>query len=112
MSSFVNALPMAEIAEFCRRWKILELAVFGSTLRNDFTPSSDVDILIAFSADADWGLLDHVRMKQELQSLLGRDVDLITRRALESSANWLLRNEILKTAKTVLSVPEEAYAAR
>lgn len=110
MNDFVSALPLTDIAEFCRRWKIRELAVFGSVLRDDFRPDSNVDILVAFSADADWGLLDHVRMKQELQLLLGRDVDLITRRALESSANWLLRDDILATARTLFHQPEETYA--
>lgn len=112
MNRLVGAFPMTEIADFCRRWKIQELAVFGSVLRNDFHPGSDVDVLIAFDPDADWGLLDHVRMKQELQSLLGRDVDLFTRRALESSPNWLLRNEILATAQTLFRAPEGAYAPR
>ena len=66
----------AEISEFCRRWQISELALFGSVLRDDFGPESDLDVLITFSPDADWGLLDHYQMQQELERLLGREVDL------------------------------------
>ena len=88
---------------FCRRWKIRELALFGSALRDDFGPHSDVDILVDFDTDADWSLLNHIQMQQELQTLLGRKVYLISRRALEHSGNWLLRREILSTAKVFFS---------
>ncbi|PWH19524.1 MAG: hypothetical protein DDG58_04745 [Ardenticatenia bacterium] len=54
---------MAEIAEFCRRWKIRELAVFGSVLHPDFNVASDVELLVTFEDDAEWGLLDHIRMQ-------------------------------------------------
>ena len=94
-------LPQAEISEFCRRWQVSELALFGSVLRDDFGPESDLDVLITFSPDADWGLLDHYQMEQELVTLLGRDVDLLTRRAVEQSRNWLRRREILSTAQVV-----------
>lgn len=109
MSDFVTTLPIAEIARFCQRWNIEELAVFGSVLRDDFGPDSDVDIIVAFAADADWGLLDHVKMQQELQAILQRDVDLITKRALEKSQNWLRRNEILKTARHLFPQREALY---
>ncbi len=94
---------MAEIAEFCRRWRIREMAVFGSALRADFAPESDIDLLVAFEDDADWSLLDHIRMQQELQALLRRDVDLVTRRAVEKSPNWVRRKEILDTASVIFS---------
>ncbi len=99
-------LPWKEIVEFCRRWKIRQMALFGSSLRDDFRPDSDVDILIEFEDDADWSLLDHAQMQQELQSLVGREIDLITKRALEYSRNWLRRQEILRTAKVIF--PGEA----
>lgn len=102
---------MAEIIGFCRRWKIQELALFGSVLREDFNPDSDIDILVAFGPDADWGLLDHVKMQQELQAILHRDVDLVTRRAVERSANWLRRHEILNTAQILFSERKAMYAA-
>jgi len=94
-------VPQAEISEFCERWQIAELALFGSVLRSDFGPESDLDLLVTFSADASWGLLDHHRMKEELEMLLGREVDLLTRKAVEQSRNWLRRREILSTAQVV-----------
>ncbi len=95
--------PAREIAEFCQRWKVLDLAVFGSALRADFNSDSDIDLLISFSPDADWSLLDHVQMQQELRALFNREVDLISRRALERSPNWLRRQEILGTAQIIFS---------
>jgi predicted nucleotidyltransferase len=59
MSNFVVTIPMDEITKFCQRWKIRELALFGSALRDDFSPDSDLDILVTFDADAEWGLFDH-----------------------------------------------------
>ena len=90
-----------EIAGFCRRWKVSELALFGSALRDDFGPDSDLDLLVTFSPDADWSLLDHIRMQQELADLLGRPVDLVSRRAIERSANPLRRREILSNTRNI-----------
>lgn len=111
MNSFLAALPEPDITKFCERWCIRELSLFGSVLRDDFDPESDVDILVAFKDGADWGLLDHVKMQHELQNILHREVDLVTRRALERSSNWLRRQEILKTAQVVFSYQEVSYAA-
>ena len=88
-------------SEFCTRWRISEFALFGSVLRDDFDAESDLDILVAFAPDADWSLLDHVQMEQELEALLGRKVDLLSRRSVERSRNWLRRREILDTAEVV-----------
>jgi hypothetical protein len=99
-----TAISADEIAKFCRRWKISELALFGSALRDDFGPESDVDILVEFDKDADWSLLDRIQMQRELQTLLGRKVDLVSKRALERSRNWLFRREVLSTAKVFSSV--------
>ena len=87
------------IADFCRRWKISELALFGSVLRDDFRPDSDVDVLVTFAPEADWSLFDHVDMQEELSGILGRKVDLVSRRAIERSANWIRRRAILSTAE-------------
>ena len=89
------------ISDFCQRWRITEFALFGSILRDDFGAESDLDILVAFAPDADWSLLDHVKMEQELEALLGRKVDLLSRRSVERSHNWLRRKEILDTAEVV-----------
>ena len=94
-------LPPDRLAEFCRRRRVTELALFGSALREDFRPDSDVDLLVTFDEDAPWGIFDIVRMKDELAAMLGRPVDLIERRAIERSRNWIRRREILGTARPV-----------
>lgn len=98
-----------KVEQFCKRWKIREIALFGSALRQDFDEESDLDFLVTFEADADWSLLDHVRMQQELESLFGREVDLVSRRALARSRNWLRREEILKDARTLFSAHEATH---
>lgn len=93
--------PEGEIEDFCRRWKIVELSVFGSVLREDFRPDSDIDLLARFAADAHWSLFDHMRMEREVVELLGREVDLVSRASVERSPNWIRRREILGTARTL-----------
>jgi len=94
-------LPEAAIADFCRRWKIVELAVFGSAFRGELGPDSDIDLLAKFAPDAAWSLFDHLRMEDELAAILGREVDLISRRAVERSPNWIRRRDILSSARVV-----------
>jgi predicted nucleotidyltransferase len=112
MSDLLGTLPKAEIAKFCQRWKIRELAVFGSVLRADFGSESDIDVIVTFDDDADWSLLDHIRMQQELQTLLQRDVDLVTKRAIEKSQNWVRRKEILNTASIIFPENKVSYGTR
>ena len=109
---FLDSLELKDFALFCRRWKIREFAVFGSILRDDFKPESDVDILVTFSQNAEWGLFDHVQIRNELESMLNRKVDLVTRRALEQTQNQILRDRILNSAKVIFSEDEVAYAER
>jgi len=92
-------VPKQGLQDFCRRWKVAELRVFGSALRDDFRPESDLDLLVSFSPDADWSLLDHVAMEEELSGILGRKVDLVSRRAIERSSNWIRRKAILESAE-------------
>src|SRR6266571_2030554 len=94
-----------KIAALCQRWQITELAFFGSVLRDDFRPESDVDVLVTFALGVEWSLFDHMAMEEELSALLGRKVDLVSRRAIERSSNWIRRQTILDTA-------EPFYAAR
>ena len=94
-------LPEKQIADFCRRWHISEFALFGSVLRDDFSPDSDLDVLVTFAPEASWGLLDHLRMERELTALLNRKTDLFGKRAVEQSHNWMRRQEILNTAEVV-----------
>lgn len=70
--------------DFCRRWQITRLALFGSVLRTDFRPDSDVDVLVTFAPEAPWGLLDLVEMQDELAGIFGREVDLIEREGLRN----------------------------
>jgi len=88
-------LPEVEIEEFCRRWQIEELALFGSVLREDFRPDSDVDVLVTFAPGTRWSLFDMVHMEDELEAILGRDVDLVERKAVERSENYIRRKRIL-----------------
>jgi len=91
-------LPTKEINAFCQRWQITEFAVFGSFLRQDFGAESDLDVLVDFAEEAKWTLIDLVKMEQELEAIVGRPVDLIEKRGIEQSKNWIRRQEILNTA--------------
>ncbi len=94
-------IPKEKIAEFCKKWKIREFSLFGSVLREDFRPDSDIDVLVTFSEDAKPTLFDLVHMENELKQLLGRDVDIVSRRGIESSRNYIRRNAILSSAEAV-----------
>jgi predicted nucleotidyltransferase len=89
------------IADFCRRWKITEMSVFGSVVRKDFRPDSDIDVLVSFEAGAGWSLLDLVVIREKLAALLGRPVDLIEEAAL--------RNPYRRAA--ILESRQRVYAA-
>jgi hypothetical protein len=94
-------LPEAKLGKFCRKWKISEFALFGSVLREDFRPDSDVDVLVSFEPQARWSLMDVVEMQDELEKLLGRKVDLVERTAIERSGNYIRRRYILDSAEPV-----------
>lgn len=89
------------IADFCRRWRIEQLAVFGSAVHDGLGPDSDIDLLVTFTANADWSMFDHYRMEDELSGLFARDVDLVSIRALEENPNRIYRQEILDTARVI-----------
>ena len=90
-----------KLAAFCKRWQILEFALFGSILRDDFDPKSDVDVLVRFSPYARHTLLDLVEIEDELSATLGRKVDLTEHAAIEDSPNYIRRNAILQSAETI-----------
>jgi len=96
-------IPVDKIAQFCRHWKIRELALFGSVLRDDYSSDSDIDMLVTFAAGTRWGLFEHAQMQQELAALLQRKVDLVSKRALQRSQNWLRRQEILDSAQVLFA---------
>ena len=90
-----------ELAAFCQRWRIIELALFGSALREDFRADSDIDLLATFALEAGWSLIDLIALERELAALLGREVDVLTRRSVERSDNWIIRRNILESAEMV-----------
>lgn len=92
-------IPKEKIADFCRTWKIVELSLFGSVLRDDFRPDSDVDVLVRFAPEAEWSLFDHMAMEEELSAIFGKKVDIVSRRAIERSENYIRRKAILGTAQ-------------
>lgn len=105
MSEVINyrelKISRDKIAEFCRRWKITELALFGSVLRDDFRPDSDIDVLVTFAPDSTRRFYDLIDMKEELERMLGRKVDLVEKRLVESSENYIRRRHILSHAETI-----------
>lgn len=88
-------IPDEVLSAFCRRWKITEFALFGSVLRDDFRPDSDIDALVVFEPNAPWDLFDVVDMRKELRAIFGRKVDLLDREAVEQSRNPFRRHGIL-----------------
>jgi hypothetical protein len=94
-------IPEMRIAEFCRKWGIIELALFGSAVRADFGPDSDIDALVTFVPEARHGLFNLARMKGELEAIFDRDVDILTRRAVENSRNPIRRKAILDSAQVI-----------
>lgn len=90
---------------FCKRWHVQELAIFGSALREGFRPDSDVDVLVVFEPGVAWSFRDWLQMIQELEAIFGRKVDLVERRMIEQSKNYICR-------KHILSHLERVYVAR
>jgi len=91
-------IPRKKISEFCRRWEVVEFSLFGSALRDDFRPDSDVDVLVTFSKEAQISLFDLVQMQLDLEKIFHRSVDIIEKDALE---NPFRKREILRTAQVI-----------
>lgn len=91
-------IPMDKIEAFCQRWRIVEFALFGSVLRDDFRSDSDVDVMVTFSAHAGWDLWDMVAMRDELTALFGREADLVQKHAI---TNPFRRRSILANHKVI-----------
>ncbi len=87
-----------QIAALCQRWKITEFALFGSILREDFCPDSDVDVLVTFAPNDGWSLFDLMNLQRELEAIVGRPVDLLEKRDLK---NPFRRSEILQTYQVI-----------
>ncbi|MCC7388992.1 MAG: nucleotidyltransferase family protein [Phycisphaerales bacterium] len=91
-------IPIERLADFCQRWKVAELSLFGSVLRDDFGPESDVDVLVEFLPGAAYGIDEHVAMVAELREMFGRPVDLVRAGSLK---NPFRRHEILTTRRVI-----------
>ncbi len=99
--SGLSADILEKIQAFCMKQNISELSLFGSALREDFGPDSDIDLLFRFSPEAKPTLFDLVNMKEELAKIIGRDVDLVSKNAIEASRNRFRRQTILESAKVI-----------
>lgn len=89
------------IRAFCEKWRIVEFALFGSVLTDEFRADSDVDVMVTFAPDAHWGFFALADMEDELRAQFGRRVDLLTRPSVERSENYLMRKSILSGTRTV-----------
>jgi uncharacterized protein len=101
MTSVAIELPMEQIAEFCYKWQVTEFALFGSVLRNDFRPDSDINVMVQFRSEAHPTFATLEQMEAELKTIFHREVDLITRQGIETSRNYLRRHEILSSAQVI-----------
>jgi len=86
------------IAAFCRKWRIIEFALFGSVLRDDFCPHSDVDVLVTFSPDAPWDYFDWADMTEELKAIFGHEVDILEKDGLR---NPYRRHAIYRSSQVI-----------
>ena len=93
---------LPEIERFCEKWGIVEFALFGSILREDVPPESDVDVLVTLSQVTDLSLFDWVDMQEELRGIFKRDVDIVSRTGLR---NPFRRHEILRTQEVIYAAP-------
>ncbi len=91
-------IPSDRLETFCRKWRVRELSLFGSVLRDDFGPESDVDVLVSFDEDAPWSQWDLIAMRDELVELFGRPVDLVEQEGLR---NPFRRRRILETREVI-----------
>ncbi len=89
------------LAKLCQENKIKELAVFGSILRDDFYENSDIDLLVSYQSTAKRGLIQKIQMIETLKLLFNRDVDLVSKKAIENSHNWIRRQNILDSAEVI-----------
>lgn len=96
-------IPQQQLATFCQRHHIAYLALFGSALRDDFRPESDLDMLVEFEPETKIGLLEFIGIQRELSNLLGRPVDLVPRDGLK----WIIRDEVLASAEVIYDAKRE-----
>lgn len=95
------AIPKDKTAEFCRKWQVKELVIFGSAIGDDFRYDSDVDVLVVFQDNAKRNLFDHMKAEEELKEIFGRDVDLVEKKAI---MNPFRRHHILSNHEVIYAV--------
>ena len=101
MHDLIIQLPQKKIEQFCKKWKIIELSIFGSALTDDFNPNdSDIDVMYVFADNASWGW-EIANMRKELEELFQRPVDFVSKRAIEKSKNPYRKKAILKKHKVI-----------
>jgi predicted nucleotidyltransferase len=98
MIKFQVEISEKHVTDFCQRWKVRELSLFGSVVGEGFMPDSDIDVLVSFLPDAKWSLFDLIKMEDELIDIFGRQVDLVEREAL---VNPFRRHAILKSREII-----------
>ena len=89
------------LKDICQQWKITELALFGSVLRDDFNTRSDIDILVSFDKSITITFFDLDILEEQLSRLFNRPVDLVTKRAVEQSHNWIRKQNILDNSRVI-----------
>lgn len=94
-------LPKDKIVDFCSKWHIREFSLFGSVLQETFRPESDIDVIVEFDSGITHSLFDMITMTDELKDIFGRNVDLINRKDIERSRNYIRRKEVLSTMEPV-----------
>ena len=94
-------ISLERIQKFCDRWQVIEFALFGSVLREDFRPDSDIDVIVRFDPKAHRTFADLEDMEVELATIFNREVDVVTRNGIENSRNYLRRQEILSSARVI-----------
>ncbi len=90
-----------KLADFCHKYQIIELCLFGSILRDDFTPDSDIDIIVTFSPNSTMSLLQFIDLEYQFKDLLKRDIDLVEKSVIEKDFNWIRRQEILNNYQVI-----------
>ena len=94
-------IPKEKVFDFCERWKVSEFAIFGSVLREDYQPDSDIDVLVTFAPGVRYSLFDLVDMEDELKKLFGRNVDMVEKEAIIQSENYIRRKNIFENIEVI-----------
>ena len=94
-------IHLDRLIEICQQWQIVELALFGSVLRDDFNSQSDIDILVSFADSAKITFFDLDTIELQFSKLFDRPVDLVTKSSVEQSHNWIRKKNILSNSKII-----------